>query len=433
MVQRLRTFRPVAEQYLPGEANPDDPPLTVIAFQRASDFRRTVGTAEMAGYMQPSFTESLMVVGPDHGGQGEHESLLHEYVHYLLRTRNDVNIPTWFDEGLASMLSSAEFRPGEVEIGVLPTARLEGAIRESRLRLADVLGAADVWDWRRDRRAGFYAWSWLLVHRLMLGHQIGQHDLRAATVDFLAGNAPTLASAIGTPVPSLQRELERYLERREPRRVHEVAVEKTSPPGYRCLSSTRTVRQLAEAVVQLNPELVARHLTTELEDRADDPELWTLMSLAEEASGRREPALDAARRAVALAPDDISANVRLASTLAMGCILDVSAECRGRWQEAVPLLRRALRRDPARQDAIFTLGLAYLYSGRAGDALNYLRIAHQRQPWAPHVNFYLGESYRIIGDVRAREHLARARQWSPTELWRKMAEAGLERLRSDGG
>jgi predicted Zn-dependent protease len=109
-------------------------------------------------------------------------------------------------------------------------------------------------------------------------------------------------------------------------------------------------------------------------------------------------------------------------------VLEISEECRARWQESVPLLRASLRRDPERQDAIFTLGLAYLYSGRPGDALNYLRIAHQRQPWAAHVNFYLGETYRLVGDVRAREHLIRARQWSSTEIWRRLAEAGLDLL-----
>jgi predicted Zn-dependent protease len=99
----------------------------------------------------------------------------------------------------------------------------------------------------------------------------------------------------------------------------------------------------------------------------------------------------------------------------------------------VPLLRAALRRDPTQQDAIFTLGLAYLYSGRAGDALNYLRIAHDRQPWTPALNFFLGETYRLIGDTRAEEYLQRARRWSPTELWRRLAEAGLELLDSDVG
>ena len=38
-----------------------------------------------------------MVVGPDPHAHSEHESLLHEYVHYLLRTRRGLNIPPWFE------------------------------------------------------------------------------------------------------------------------------------------------------------------------------------------------------------------------------------------------------------------------------------------------------------------------------------------------
>ena len=177
-----------------------------------------------------------------------------------------------------------------------------------------------------------------------------------------------------------------------------------------------------------NPRDAARRLEARLEQDPENPRLWRTLSLAREAADDAASALDAARRARALAPEDPATAVRLAGALAMGCITATSEACRGRWREAVPLLRGALARDPRRQDAIFLLGLAYLYSGRAGDALNYLRIAHRRQPWAAHVNFYLGESYRLIGDSRARAHLERARRWSPTGLWRMLAEAGLAEL-----
>jgi tetratricopeptide (TPR) repeat protein len=428
MVWRLRTFRPVAERYLPGTPNDDNPPLTVIVFRHVRDFRRAMDGADMVGFMQPSFTENLMVIGPDPRAQGEHESLFHEYVHYLLRTRTDINIPTWFDEGLASMLSSAAVAADQVEVGEVPVSTLQRSIRESRLSLAAVLEAEDIWEWHHERRRGFYAWSWVLAHRLMLGQVAGRPDLRPGLTDFLAERHPSLPEALDIPAGILDRRLQRYLDRRLTTVVHEVEAPSTGADGYRCLDETEKVRELSLAIVQHNPDLAARQLRRRLESESDDADLWTALSLAEELAGDRESNLAAARRAVELAPDDVSAAVRLASALATGCILEISAECRARWQEAVPLLRGSLRRDPTRQDAIFTLGLAYLYSGRAGDALNYLRIAHHRQPWAPHVNFYLGESYRLIGDARAREHLTRARQWSPTVLWRALAEAALDLL-----
>lgn len=430
MVWRLRAFRPVAERHLPGTPNAQDPPLTVIVFRRGGDFRRAVDGAPVVAYMQPSFTESLMVVGPDPQAFTDHESLLHEYVHYLLRTRTDINIPIWFDEGLASMLSATDVAARQAEVGRLPDQRLEQAIRESRLSLRDVLDAEDVAQWHPQRRVGFYAWSWLLVHRLMLGHLGGRDDLRPALEDFLRERYDSLPDALDLSPNALEHRIERYMARRPPSIEHPLPRRIDASGSYRCLDDSERARRLSLAIVPHNPELAVRQLRRRLRQDDGEVELWTALSLAEELAGDREASLEAARRARSLDPENVSAAVRLATALVIGCVFEVSEPCRARWQESVPLLRESLRRDPVRQDAIFTLGLAYLYSGRPGDALNYLRIAHQRQPWAAHVNYYLGESYRLVGDVRAREHLMRARQWSSTELWRTLAEAGLELLES---
>lgn len=435
MVARLRAFRPIAGSYLPGAANPGDLPLAIIVFANQRDFRRAIDGRDVVGYMQPSFTESLMVVGPDPHAHSEHESLLHEYVHYLLRTRTDINIPPWFDEGLAGFLSSARPEDGRIVVGDLPRLAIRNAMDHSRLRLSSVLEAEDIWQWHPNRRRSFYAWSRLLVHWLLLGHGEAEHSgalPNPALAAFLRGEHDSLADALNITTGSMEHTLQRYL-RRPPTVSH--AVDGGRPPAnrLRCLDESEKTLRLALAIVPHNADGAARQLRDRLQEDASNAELWTALSLAEEARGNRDGNLAAARHAVSLDGSDVSATVRLAGALAMGCILEISPACRERWQEAVPLLRQALRGDPARQDAIFTLGLAYLYSGRAGDAVNYLRIAHRRQPWAPHVNFYLGEAYRIIGDVRAADHLQRAQRWSATELWRKLAAAGLERLQGESG
>ncbi len=431
LARHLHTFRPVAEEYLPGAPNAHNPPLTVLVFGHLGDYRRVMHAGEMVGFMQPSLTENLMVVGPNPTAHSEYEPLFHEYVHYLLRTRTDVNIPAWFDEGLASMLSLARIAPGRVIVGEAPEDVLERSIRNSGLSLDDVLSAEDVWDWSRERRLGFYAWSWVLVHRLMLAQQAGRTDFRPALRAVLDERQPSLPAAVHLSSAALERRLLRYLQHRLPTVVQESPGDGGPEGSYHCLAEPESVRRISMAIVQHNPKEAVRHLRTAVAQHPDRSDLWIALSVAQESAGNRDATLVAARRAVALAADDVSAAVQLASALSMGCIFTISEECRARWQEAVPLLRRSLARDPTRQDAIFVLGLAYLYSGRAGDALNYLRIAHQRQPWAPHVNFYLGEAYRLIGDSRAREHLARAKRWSPTELWRKLADAGLEQLQAD--
>ncbi len=427
MVRWLRAFRPAAERYLPGTPNQAELPLTITVFDRPRDFRRALGTGAVAGFMQPSLNENLLVVGPDHAARREHETLLHEYVHYLLRTRRGVNLPTWLDEGLAGMLSSAAIAEGEVRIGRMPVNDLRRMIRDSGVSVGETLRARDVSEWPLPRQRGFYAWSWLLAHWLLLGQEAAGAEQRALET-FLSGTGGTLTDALGLSESALERALERHLERRTPSATHAVAALADSPSAFRCLDESEKIYRLSLAMVAHNPEAAAERLRERLTGDAGNAELWMALSLAEEHAGNADATLEAARRAHAIAPDDVSTSVRLASALAVGCIVEASERCRMRWQEAVPLLRASLRHDPTRHDAIFTLGLAYLYSGRPGDSLNYLRIAHRRQPWAPHVNFYLGESYRLVGDSRARAHLERARQWSPTAIWRKLADAALEML-----
>jgi tetratricopeptide (TPR) repeat protein len=429
MVWRMQMFRPVAEGYLPGVPNDTNPPLRVVVFGDGRDYRRAIDGADVAGYMLPALDGNLMVVGPDPFARSEHEALLHEYVHYLLRTRTDINIPIWFDEGLAGLLSTAEISDRGVVIGALPSTYLATMIEQGRLRLQQAIAADDLRHWRGARLRAFYAWSWLLTHRLLLGQEAGLPDWRGELTAYLAGEQPSLPDALEMSSRALERSLERYRDRGGSQRTHEVDASVERDARYRCLDDNEKTIEIALAILPHNAEGAAHRLRERVAADPDAAGLWVALSLAEEGTGDRDAAVIAARTALLHAPEDVSATVRLASALVMGCILTVSAECRARWQESAPLLRRSLRDDPARQDAIFMLGLAYLYSGRPGDALNYLRIAYRRQPWAAPINFYLGESYRLIGDRRrALEHLQRTRQWAHTELWRVLADAALAQM-----
>ena len=82
--------------------------------------------------------------------------------------------------------------------------------------------------------------------------------------------------------------------------------------------------------------------------------------------------------------------------------------------------------------SLLGLGLAQLYTGRPGEALNYIRVAYSRAPWAALANYYLGESYRLIGDTRARGYLINARNWATEPVWRLLAEESLRRIDQAG-
>jgi tetratricopeptide (TPR) repeat protein len=438
-IRRLLRFRTVAEPYLPGEPNAGNPPLTIVLFTRARDFRQvTRGNPWISGFMQPSLADNLLVVGPPRLTGAFQDTLLHEYTHYLLRTRRELHLPPWFDEGMASLLGAVDLDGESVVIGKLPLDDLAADLVHDadhrdptrparRVALKRVIETDDLAQWRGRERRIFYSWSWALAHRLVLGQEDTLTDLRDPLAAYIGGQTASLTHALDTAPAALERELQRYLERRPPTITLSVPPVDAAPTSYRCLDARDTALTISATMLHLNPADAMTHLRAFVERSSDDPTLWVALSQAQEAAQHTDAALITARRAHEL-DDGVDGSIRLASALSAGCILIASAECRERWREAVPLLRSALSRDPTRHDAVFVLGLAYLYSGRAGEALNYLRIAHGRQPWASHVNFYLGEAYRLVGDTRSREHLERARAWSNTELWRLLADAALAEL-----
>ncbi|MEZ5557124.1 MAG: hypothetical protein R3E86_01050 [Pseudomonadales bacterium] len=428
----LRGLEAAAEHYLPGTPATDRSPLTIVLFERYDEFRHAFDRPRFAGFMQPSLLEQRLVVGPDPGEFSLSETLFHEYAHYLLRSREDVNLPVWFDEGMASFLSTARIGADSAMVGELPADYLEAMVLRADLEIGELLGAEDVWQWPDVKRLVFYARAWLLVHRLMLGARYGLSDTRDATHAFLAGKSPNLAASIGLTEARLQRQLRRYLARAVeggPDRVSlpSAGAGRDASARYRCLDDAARDRLLAQVISLHNPERAAAVLRALLA-RAPRADLYVDLSLAEELMGDGEAARATARQALALDVDSVNARVRLAEALVFGCLIRVTDECLARWQLSMPLLHEALRLDPARYDAMYNLGLAYLYTGRAGDALDYLRVSQQRAPWAPHMNFYLGEAYRLTGDSRARNYLLRAAQWSATEFWRQAASTALQML-----
>jgi predicted Zn-dependent protease len=112
------------------------------------------------------------------------------------------------------------------------------------------------------------------------------------------------------------------------------------------------------------------------------------------------------------------------------CVWKHERTCAERWREARTLYRRALRTDPERFDAALGLGMAYLHTGQAGDAISYLKVAYRKLPWAAQVNFFLGEAYRIVGDRRAWSHLTNAEQWATLPAWQERAAIALAELRA---
>ena len=447
LLARLRRLDRVAEPYLPGTAVAHRSALKLIVFSHRSDLRRSLGTNRFAGVMQPSLKANRLLIGPDR--EGITVTAQHEYAHYLLRNRLDVGLPVWFDEGLASLLGAIEFETGHARIGELPEKRMADLFVRNRpdrsrpIDLQQVLKAEDVSGWPQQKLSRFYDWSWLLVHYLYFSGPGTGASGRAPLEAYLGERDGSITGYLGLSTAGLERALEKHLRSyRTPAKIPLPAGTIDSDAHTRCLSNLQRYLELALASTAHNPELALKLLEPHLTNHGSDAGLLVTLSRTYAALDDKPTALDYAERAMSVvaaenttaAPDSsangnrTSAIVNYADLLVNDCLVTADGLCRDAWQRAVPLYRTALREDPQRIDAVFGLGLSYLHSGRPGDAVNYLKVAYQRAPWASIVNFYLGESYRMIGDTRAGTYLTNARNWAPDAFWRKVAEAAIERI-----
>jgi len=449
LLRELAALRQGLEPLLPGRAGPQRP-LELLLFAERGEFRRRLKARRFSGFMHPSLTRNLLIVGPQRGGGAATAVARHEYAHYLLRNRIGVSLPLWYDEGFANLAETARLDGDRLVLGELPRKALRDALRADagpagqygdvvalgrfRIGTADLQDAHDVLRWPDDRLRTFYNLSWLLVHYLELAQRDDPRG-RAALHRFLGERTAPLADYLNTSFPALDRRLGRYLSSNTPTLAMPVTLPVIEARA-RCLAAVERDYRLAQAMLKLNPKGAARLLRRHLSGSELPPVRTDLAVL----HGRALLEVDdlagaeaAAQRVLSVVPGEPEALTLLGETAIRGCLFQYDPTCRQRWTEAQQLFRRALSGDPDRFDAVFGLGLAYFHLGHYGAAQNYLRVTYRRAPWAPQVNFYLGETLRLTGDSRARRYLERARNWAAEPLWRDLAEIALARLEPEPG
>jgi tetratricopeptide (TPR) repeat protein len=428
----LAEFEVWAADYLPGKPARARVPMRMLIFSSNAGFRDLFGTQNFAGFLQPSISSSTLAIAPHRGDRDLLETARHEYSHYLLRNRLDVSLPTWFDEGLASLLSNVVIRDDHVLLGRLPkqtmlTLTHDGAVL--RISLKETLETDYLLDWSRVEISQFYDWSWLLTHYLMLSSSKRRESLD----QFLSERAQPLTDYLSTSPIGLKRKLNRYVRQKIPTR----SIARTPQPPITlepvCLDDLQRDLVLATAVVEQQPQRALEMAEARLAEHPEDHRLLIVQSKALAHLDDQPGALAAAEKALQLAGDDPAVLVNLADRMVHDCLLMQSPDCRAAWRSALPLYRQALALNVDQFDAVFGIGLAYLHGGRAGEAVNYLKVAYGRAPWAIPVNYYLGESYRIIGDTRAWLYLQNTRNWAQNPVWRKLAELALAELADSAG
>ena len=410
-------------------------PLRVLAFKSKDDFRETFDNDRIAGFMKPSFQEHLLVFGPDEGARGRFQVAFHEYTHYLLRRYSPLNLPIWFEEGFAVYLSTAQFvSPRHAVVGrpvVTPSYR---RILNRRPYVSQILDERYTVDWSRHVLPGVYEKAWAVVHFLYHGQDAQNEFIENRIGDMLVAidagmsSSEAIRTFTGYSSNDLVGPLRSYFQREDlPVRTIEFEPGSTQPLDVVCLTRLEARLSLARVVMARNPLLAGRFLEDVLAERPND--VSVLVSYSQALRGLRGKAYTIAEQALELDPSDPGANVRMAELIVSRCMEDIAALCKRNWDEAAELYRTALKADPERVDAAFGLGVVYVHTGKPGDAINYLLVAHRLAPWAPRINYYLGEAYRLSGnEALAKLHLRKTYHWDASEDWRKRARISLSLL-----
>ena len=436
----LDRFRSAASALLPGTIATDLPPLKLLVFARTRDFATTFDSTVMAGFARSSLSRSLLASGPDRDGRHLHRNVFHEYTHYLLRSRAALNLPIWYEEGLASYLStlSVDGR-GVAVVGRVPYRHIRGALVSPGVSIADVVGerfelAAD-----HHEVPNVYGVAWALVRFL--------HHARAPDGSRYADNLGTMLSAIDEGMSSTEAmrsimgidptgvllRLRRYYENDDlPIYRFRTQTAERLAFGRRCLEPVEARHALAEAAAFRNRKF-ALELYTEIVD-LEPGHVGALVGLSRLVDESRS--LEFAERAYDADPDDPAASIRLAELRVQRCRGgerrredEQQASCGQELQAAIGLYGQALESPVHVGAAAYGLGIVSLVVGQSSDALSYLRAAYARAPWSPQINFYLGEAYRREGDLEnSRRHLKKTLHWHPEETWRSRAMQALASL-----
>ena len=455
----LDRFRAAAASLLPGGSDAPAAPIKLLVFARASDFDRTFNSTTMAGFARPSLDQSLLVSRPDRGRRHLVRNVYHEYTHYLIRSRAFLNLPIWYEEGLASYLSTLDVKPdGVTVVGRVPYDYLRRALVDPGISVADVVGQRFRLGVGNHQVSNTYGVAWALVR--FLHHAKAPDGSRYASrlgamlnaIDRGASSVDAMRSTLGLSPDGLKRRLRKYYESDQlPVYRFSTKLADKIAFSYRCLEPTEARYALATAAAFHHPKF-AFSLFSEIVE-SEPGHTGALVGLSRLVDGER--AVELAERAHRLDPGDGRAKIRLAEIRLAGCRGEnpstglangdpagdapsdgQPASTRGRDEGAYPCSRRirdaiALYRDalgmPGQTGAAaYGLGVVSLVVQRSDDALAYLRLAHERAPWSPQISFFLGEAHRRTGDLaRARQYFTKSAHWHPEPEWRERADRAL--------
>ncbi len=180
----LERFRSLAQMILPIKKFEPSMPSLVYLFGDTATFGDFRPRRNVQGYMVPSDERNYLAINAGELDQAI-QTTFHEYIHLILHNQSGSRYPAWFDEGLAEVLSTAQFSSGTATIGRIPEARAAVLVFGTSLGLRRIMTARNVMHWSDQALSMFYAEAWALTHFLHTSHLAGGERHIDQLVDYL--------------------------------------------------------------------------------------------------------------------------------------------------------------------------------------------------------------------------------------------------------
>lgn len=336
----------------------------------------TTGTIALCKY------NKLMVVSPRATlfGYPWMDTLVHEYVHYVVSRLSHDSVPVWLHEGLARFQQSRWRKPPDPSLSPMDAHLLGSALKQRKLISFDEMHPSMAKLPSQEAAALAFAEVFTMVSYLHA--KVGYEGIRQAIALQRQGRSArrAVAEVLGQPWTRVERDWKTYLRR----------LDLTPQRALAGRAAARRIRfdKGGEHEENVGVEEVA---SARAQKHARLGGMLRARGMIEAAVVEYEKALDAAPGDGALASPFIAA--KLSRTY-----LEL-----GRHGDAIELARPLTRADENDAGPAVTLGLAYLATGDPDQARQALEAALRVSPFDPTVRCNLGELYADAGkDALAR-------------------------------
>ncbi|MBI2681556.1 MAG: hypothetical protein HYX25_11200 [Candidatus Solibacter usitatus] len=393
-------------------------PLRLIAFRSEKEYKPFQPNEGAVAFFLPGYDRDYIVM---QSIAAEHYPVaVHEFIHMLVK-RSGVEVPIWFNEGLAELYSTMRPVGKKVQVGDLIPGRLV-VLRESKWLPVDVLTAVghdSPYYNERDRAGVFYAESWALMHMLNLSPEYRPQFGKFLTL--LASGLPATNAfwqAYAKTTARVLQDLQQYLRGSSfNAALFDVKLQKSDEqPDIEDAPPLESAMVLADLFALTGKTAEARQKYDSAARQF--PKNWEPEAgLAELALGGKD--MDDARRHFARAAELGSTNARLYYNYAMTLRNSSQDEA-----ALIPALKQALVLDPDYQDAHHYLAYCMLQSQDYEGAVEHFTKVRQIKR-AEAFQYYHGlayANYRLDKRDAARKAAEAARKFAANAEEKTTAE-----------